>query len=203
MMSSEVSRGRRRDDRARVRGRPDPGDARDLEDFRAWARSDAFPERGRIDWIDGEVVLDLSPEDLNAHGSPKTAITHGLVEVLFETVRSGRVRLVPKARGGEGRFVEIEGPPDLVVECVSDSSVTKDSATLLHKYHAAGVREYWLIDARGSEPVLAMRRHEPEAWREIAPDGEGFRASPILGLSVRLERLPPREGLVRHRLARR
>jgi hypothetical protein len=47
----------------------------DLERFRAWARSGSFPERGRIDWVAGRLEVDMSPGDLNTHGSPKSAIT--------------------------------------------------------------------------------------------------------------------------------
>ena len=49
----------------------------DLERFRAWARSDDFPERGRIDWVAGRLEVDMSPGDLNTHGSPKSAIYPG------------------------------------------------------------------------------------------------------------------------------
>src|SRR6266511_1101783 len=36
---------------------------RDLADFRRWALSDAFPQRGRIDYIAGRIEVDMSPED--------------------------------------------------------------------------------------------------------------------------------------------
>ncbi len=37
-----------------------------------------------------------------------------------------------------GRYVELEGAPDLVVEIVSDSSVAKDTQRLPPRYAAAG-----------------------------------------------------------------
>lgn len=40
-----------------------------LEDFRRWALSDDFPERGRIDYIDGRIEVDMSPEDMFTHGT--------------------------------------------------------------------------------------------------------------------------------------
>ncbi len=55
-----------------------PGGLLDLKAFRRWTRSDAFPEKGRIDWIDGEVEVDMSPENLNGHASPKMAIAGAL-----------------------------------------------------------------------------------------------------------------------------
>jgi hypothetical protein len=36
-----------------------------LAEFRAWALSDDFPERGRIDYIDGRIEVDMSPENLS------------------------------------------------------------------------------------------------------------------------------------------
>lgn len=37
-------------------------------------------------------------------------------------------------------------PPDFVVEILSPSTRKKDLYLKLHKYAAAGVREYWLVD---------------------------------------------------------
>ena len=45
-----------------------------LADFRAWALSDNFPQRGRIDYIQGCIEVDMSPEDFFMHGTPKTEI---------------------------------------------------------------------------------------------------------------------------------
>lgn len=205
-----------------------PADLTSLERFRKWARSDRFPERGRIDWLQGEVLIDMSPEDLNTHGSPKSAIAavlfllvqralRGTVHVdrarlsdprvdlssepdvtvvLFESVRSRRVRLVPKATGEEGRFVELEGAVDLVVECVSDSSVEKDVERLPSLYFAAGVREYWLVDARGDQPSFTLFARGPRKFRRVAPDRDGFLRSAVLEHSVRLVRLHEEEALV-------
>src|SRR5436309_2438449 len=39
-----------------------------LAEFRRWALSDDFPHRGRIDYIDGRIEVDMSPEDLFTHG---------------------------------------------------------------------------------------------------------------------------------------
>jgi len=57
---------------------------RSLAEFRAWALSDDFPERGRIDYIGGRIEVDMSPENLFFHGSIKTE----LVRVLANIVQS-------------------------------------------------------------------------------------------------------------------
>ena len=40
-----------------------PRGAQTLAGFRRWSSSDAFPERGRIDFLEGELVIDLGPEE--------------------------------------------------------------------------------------------------------------------------------------------
>jgi Uma2 family endonuclease len=51
-----------------------PASARDLEGFRRWARSDSFPDWGRIDYVAGDLEVDMSPEDLHTHGTVKVEI---------------------------------------------------------------------------------------------------------------------------------
>lgn len=204
----------------------------DVGSFRRWARSDSFPERGRIDWVAGKMEVDLAREDVNAHGSPKAAIAsvllrlvhdpgRGLVFIgrmrlsstsadlsaepdvlvlLTRTVERGRVKLVPKASGEAGRYVEIEGAADIVVECVSDSSAVKDLRALRAAYHAAGVREYWIVDARGMEPRLELLHHRRDGYVPARPDGGGFVRSGVLRKRVRLVRVRQRAGLVFYRL---
>lgn len=41
-----------------------------------------------------------------------------------------------------------EGAPDLVIEIVSPASQKMDYGIKLFKYRTAGVREYWIVDAR-------------------------------------------------------
>jgi len=110
-----------------------------------------------------------------------------IVFLSHETLASGRARLVPKAGGEPGRYVEVEGAPDLIVEIVSDSSVTKDTQRLPAAYYTAGVREFWLADAR-KEP-LVFRIHGPgaSAFAPVEPDADGFQASAVFGCSFRLE----------------
>lgn len=45
-----------------------------LESFRQWTTSDAFPDRGRIDYVGGRIEVDMSPEDLHCHGKVKTEL---------------------------------------------------------------------------------------------------------------------------------
>jgi Uma2 family endonuclease len=152
-----------------------------LESFRRWTESDEFPESGRICYLKGEVWVDMSREQVFTHNQVKNEfgfVLTGLAKrdhlgrffpdgvlltnvqadisvrpdglfVSMETMGSKRVRLIA---GAEGGFVELEGSPDMVLEIISRSSVTKDR-TMIEDYAEAGIREYWLVDAR-SEPLI-------------------------------------------------
>jgi Uma2 family endonuclease len=64
-----------------------PPEAGTLEGFRRWTWSDSFPERGRIDFLAGELEIDLTPENLHRHGAPKVALAAALYE---QVVRNGK-----------------------------------------------------------------------------------------------------------------
>src|SRR4051794_37531807 len=56
-----------------VRDAPDapileiPARATTPDGFRDWATSDEFPERGRISLLEQEIVIDMSPEEIETH----------------------------------------------------------------------------------------------------------------------------------------
>lgn len=208
-----------------------PAGILDLPAFRAWLHSPSFPERGRIDWLRGRMEVDMSPENLRTHGSPKTAIAGALWNRIYETRRghvyidrgritspvaglsaepdvlvvlagsleSGRVKFVALPSDPEGS-IELEGAADLVVECVSKSSVRKDTIRLKEIYHQAGVREYWIVDARRDPASFEVLVHRPQGYEASPPDADGFRASPVLGADVRFVRDGESGGLVFFRL---
>jgi Uma2 family endonuclease len=98
-----------------------------------------------------------------------------VVAVSDAAIDAGRVRLVPASGGRPDRFTELEGAPDLVVEIVSDASVTKDTQRLPVAYHAAGIPEFWLIDARGADVRFTIHRHEPSGYvASVTTDGHAF-----------------------------
>ncbi len=109
-----------------------------------------------------------------------------IVLVTNEALETGRVRLVAKA-GQPDRYIELEGPPDLIVEIVSDSSVTKDTKRLPPAYARAGVREFWLADARKEPLVFQVHRLAGDVYQPVEPDAENLIRSDVLGCRVRLE----------------
>lgn len=211
-----------------------PRGALTFEGFQRWVESAAFPETGRIDFLDGQVEVELSPEELFSHGLVKGAIHAGLHEllaeletgevftdsarytcraaglsaepdvvvVLEESLQTGRVRYLSQG-GRPGRFSEIEGAADLVVEVVSDSSVEKDTRRLPRLYARAGVAELWIADARGSDLLFQAYALRGESYSRIEPDAEGWIPSERLGHLFRLTRRRTPRGTWRYSLERR
>jgi hypothetical protein len=54
----------------------------DLDTYRQWAHSDQYPERGWISYLDGEIWVDLSREELITHNKVKTAFAFAIMSVL-------------------------------------------------------------------------------------------------------------------------
>jgi Uma2 family endonuclease len=196
-------------DKARI-----PAWVRDLESFRRWARSDEYPRRGWFSYLHGEIWADPSMEQLFTHNQVKgeyavvvggmvktdqlgrffhsrTLLTNPAADLVTEpdglfctwaTFQTGRIRLVEGAQEG---YVELEGTPDMVLEVLSSSSVTKDTVILRDLYWRAGIPEYWLVDARRSPLRFDMLRHTPEGY-VATPDENGWLRSLVFGRAFQL-----------------
>jgi Uma2 family endonuclease len=207
-----------------------PTSALDLAGLRRWATSDAFPENLRIAFIDGEVLLDMSPEELETHNKVKLKIASALSQIVDEenlgelfadgvllthepsglstepdvtfvswkSFESKRVELTEKS-GKPKRYVEMVGTPDLVVEVVSDSSVRKDTHLLRAAYLAAGISEYWLVDARGPEIRFEILHNTGSEFHPSGPSDQA-QASLVLARSMTLTRTLNRAGRYLYRL---
>ena len=209
-----------------------PDAAFDHAGYRAWVISDAYPERVRTTYVRGEVLVEMSPESIEAHNQVKMALTLAiglfvrdhdlgmvypdgalvtneeaglscepdLTFVSWAAFDEGRVRLVPRA-GDSPDFIEILGSPDLVVEIVSDSSVKKDTRLLRDAYARAGVREYWLIDARGSDIRFEILSKVGDAFAST-DDPPAPQRSSVLGGQWSLARARNRAGRFSYTLER-
>lgn len=145
----------------------------------------------------GEVFIDRTrvtcPEaDLSAEPD--------VVFVSDGAIDGGRARFVAAAGGGPASFIEVEGAPDLIVEIVSDGSVAKDTERLPRAYHAAGVRELWIVDARCGAPRLDLNEHTSAGYVRRPVDDAGFVRSPVLGCRVRLRATTTARGLPKYDL---
>ena len=195
-----------------------PASAMTYEGFRAWTRSDEFPEQGRrVEFIAGDIYVDFMAERLGGHVLPKGEITRVLANrakatgagrafsdgvryaltgavasfepdvsfVANDTFTEGRIERMPTADGED--TIELAGPPDLVVEVVSPSSVRKDTDRLPAECFAGGVREYWLVDCRGDDLIFTVFTRGMTAFEPVDADDD-FAASAVLGKSYRLTR---------------
>jgi len=107
-----------------------------------------------------------------------------VVVVLWQSLQSGRLRYLPAASQEPDRYVEIEGPPDVVVEIVSDSSIGKDTPI----YARAGLPELWLEDVRKERMRLDIHTLREGRYEVVEPESAGWRRSPRLEQAFRLVR---------------
>ena len=61
-----------------------PSYAHTHEGFRQWALSGDFPERGKITFVAGELIIDMSPESIEIHSQIKTEISRVLASLVRE-----------------------------------------------------------------------------------------------------------------------
>lgn len=193
-----------------------PGWVNDLDTFRRWLDTADVPEKAKTWFLRGEVWIDMSKEQLFTHlllkgefyrvlgnlvrdGKLGWLYPDGLLLTNREadlsgnpdatfvsqtTAAAGRVVVIA---GKEAGFVELVGAPDVVLEVVSNSSVKKDTVILFEDYFAAGIPEYWLVDARG--PEVAFTVHVRGDAGYVAVPGEGvWQPSAVFGKSFRLVR---------------
>lgn len=195
-----------------------PDSVVDLDSFREWAKSDEFPERGRYSYLNGELWVDLMPEQLYTHNRVKVEfayVIHGIlkadprgsffgdgtlvtnVEAGLSTEPDGTVVLfeslkrdcVRLVEGADDGYIEIAGTPDVVLEIVSNSSVQKDTVMLRDLYWQANVPEYWLVDVRGDRLEFEILKHGRQGYGATRKQA-GWVKSAVLGRSFRLTSRP-------------
>lgn len=137
--------------------------------YEEWQQHDH--EGGLSEWINGEVTIMPPPSILHQR---LVVFLTTLLTLFVQIHRLGVVLTAPvamratpdgNAREPDLLFVatehtdrlthrELSGPADLVIEVVSDESVSRDRTDKFYEYQEAGVREYWIIDPRpGKERV--------------------------------------------------
>jgi Uma2 family endonuclease len=58
-----------------------PASAYTLSGFRAWATSEAYPERAHVSFFGKEILVDMSPEELETHAKVKGEITRTMLNL--------------------------------------------------------------------------------------------------------------------------
>lgn len=204
-----------------------PAGLKTLVAFRRWVRSKQFPRHGKFFWLGGVLWMDLKMEEASTHGLVKTAIAttlnqisteeelgevyidsmrvsnaeaelsceHDVMFVSYESLKSGTIREV----AGKTGVVEFEGAADAVVEIISNSSEFKDVEDLPDRLFAAGVKEYWLVDARSETISFTIYRRGAKRFVKT-PERDGKIQSKVFGHSFRLTRKINRHGRLTYKL---
>ena len=117
-----------------------PLDVGSLSAFTQWCRSESFPDQGRIDFVKGDIEVDMSPEDLFTHGTVKTHLVSALAQIVdaddLGHVFYDRTRIVHR-----GANLSVE--PDIVF--VRHESIDEEHVRLVPK-SSAGQDRYIEMD---------------------------------------------------------
>ena len=132
--------------------------AMSYEDFLAWS-----DETKHTEWVKGEVIIFMPPKKIH---QDIVGFIHNLLSLYTQSFGLGVTKLAPfemklehSSREPDILFVSTEnqdrltnerlnGPADLVIEIISDSSVGRDRGEKFYEYQEAGIREYWIVDPR-------------------------------------------------------
>jgi Uma2 family endonuclease len=170
-------------------------------EYLAWTDEDTHAE-----WVNGEVIVHMPPKTRH---QDVTAFLMALLRFFAQFFQLGTILSAPYemklrpdgpsrepdilfvARENEVRFSDwrLEGPADLVVELVSDDSVSRDRADKFYEYQDAGVREYWLIDPRpGKERADFWVLDDTGRYQTVLPDEDRIYRSTVLpGFWLRID----------------
>ena len=200
-----------------------PAWVRDYESFHRWTHSAAFPDEGKVCFINGKVWLDLSMEERLSHNRVRTevgAVLHRLMketkfgEYLSEGMRYGhretqlstepdgiivsqearRTERVRYVGGERGLHTELVGSPEIVIEVVSESSEAKDTEWAMSAYFDADIAEYWVIDARDEDDIRFDIYKRGKKEFAAAKKSGGWSKSAVLGKSFRLTQVEDADG---------
>ncbi len=164
----------------------------------------SLPDDGHFyELLEGIVVMSPSPKPI--HQQVAVEIVRQLATYLL-THQVGRVFSEIDVQIGEGLtggdlvyrpeaiFVlgerlaamrdKIVGPPDMVLEIISQGSRQYDTRTKKDDYERFGVREYWLADPE--RKLITFYRLEQGKFVEVAADEASFRSEAVPGFVLDL-----------------
>jgi Uma2 family endonuclease len=194
-----------------------PGWVVDFQSFRRWFHSSEFPETGKICYIQNDIWVDLSMEEMFSHnqvwfeisrvlGNLMKQTKYGLVvpegmryshlESNLSTEPDGMVISNESLKAGRVKFVggelgdqtEIIGTPEVVIEVVSRSSEVKDTEWTMTAYFDAQIQEYWLVDARDEDNTRFEIYKRGKKEFVATRKQSGWAKSGVLGKAFRLVR---------------
>jgi Uma2 family endonuclease len=148
-------------------------------------------DAGLVEWVNEEIIFHMPPKPI--HQVMIRYLT-ALLTNFTEFLRVGKmfpspieVRCKPDGNSREPDLLflsneklhlvgesRIEGPPDLIIEIISDESVSRDYDDKFIEYQECGVSEYWIIDPRP--------RRKRALFYQLGDDGAYFPVSPGGGI---------------------
>jgi Uma2 family endonuclease len=156
------------------------------EEFLTWVGEDTHAE-----WVNGEVTIFMPPK--TAHQRIVFWLST-LIALYARHLNLGEVitapfemRLWPERSSREPDILfiaqehrdrltleRLEGPADLVIEVISDSSVLRDRDDKFYEYQEASAQEYWIVDPRpGKQRVDFYRLATDGKYQAALPDARG------------------------------
>jgi Uma2 family endonuclease len=162
------------------------------QEFLRW-----IPDGVQAEWVDGEVVLVTTSARHVRIVRLLTMVMQTFVEVfdlgeVFPAPFQMKLPSRPSGREPDLLVVRtehldrvkrlwIEGPADLVIEVLSEESVTIDRVEKRREYEAAGVPEYLIVDGRdGRQGVEFLRLNAVGRFAPVKPDTSGRYASQVV-----------------------
>jgi Uma2 family endonuclease len=204
--------------------------ARTWKGYREWALSGDFPEQGHISFVNGEILIDMSPERIDTHSFVKLKVS-AVLTLLVESVKNGYV--LPDRVLFSNEQARVSTEPDAMF--VSRDSLSKGLAKFvpggtnpLGAQEVVG-RSDWVLEvvspsSRKKDKVLLREGYHragiPEYWlidalgdeidfqmllrqdKDYAPADaqDGWLASPTFGKSFKLERILHEDGFLEYTL---
>lgn len=182
---------------------PKPGERLKMtyDEFLSWADEDVHAE-----WVSGEVIIHMTAKERHQEIVRFLLELFGLFNQFF---RAGRFFMAPYqmklsadgpgrepdllfvAQEHESRITEqgVKGPADLVIEVVSDDSVTRDRVEKFEEYEQYGVPEYWIVDPRPKRPRAEFFQLDEHGQYQPIPVGRDgvYRSKVLPGFWLRVD----------------
>jgi Uma2 family endonuclease len=128
-----------------------PAEAHTMAGFREWASADDFPERVRVTFLQGEIIVDMSNEDMEDHVNPKGEIT-SVLTVLCKNLKIGKVY------------------PDGLLLTNPDAGISNNPDALFFSYSALEDRRVRPVPKKGREQKYRELEGTPDWVLEIVSD---------------------------------
>jgi Uma2 family endonuclease len=149
------------------------------------------PEGLKVEWVDGEAIVHMGVLTRHARQSGFSFnLLSGFVrifdlgEVFYDqlamdiparpSVRLPDILFVSRARAALLKREGLFGAADLVMEFLSEDSITRDFREKYAEYQRAGVLEYVIVDSReGKRRFAFCRLNATGSYEEVQPDAQG------------------------------